>query len=80
MKFIYLFPKTFIAEKVTTFYGMFSGFKSLLSLDLSGIVGNQVLSAENMFASCSSLQSLNLNNFEGIQTTNIDNMFYNSKN
>ena len=62
-------------EQVTDMRGMFSGCRSLTSLDLSNFNTEQVTDMSCMFEDCSSLKSLNLSNFNTRQVTNMHEMF-----
>ena len=62
-------------EQVTDMRGMFSGCRSLTSLDLSNFNTEQVTDMSCMFEDCSSLKSLNLSNFNTSQVTNMHDMF-----
>ena len=62
-------------EQVTDMRFMFSGCRSLTSLDLSNFNTKQVTDMSCMFEDCSSLKSLNLSNFNTSQVTNMHGMF-----
>lgn len=54
---------------------MFSGMRSLTSLDLSNFDTSRVMDMGSMFASSSNLTSLDLSNFDTSKVTNMSNMF-----
>ena len=62
-------------EQVTDMRFMFSGCRSLTSLDLANFNTKQVTDMNEMFRDCSSLKSLNLSNFNTSQVTNMHGMF-----
>ena len=62
-------------EQVTDMRFMFSGCRSLTSLDLSNFNTKQVTDMSCMFEECSSLRSLNLSQFNTEQVTNMRGMF-----
>jgi len=64
-------------EQVTDMRGMFSGCRSLTSLDLSNFNTKQVTDMSCMFEDCSSLKSLNLSNFNTEQVIDMCSMFNN---
>ena len=68
----------FDATKCSQFTRMFVGCKSLISLDLSGLItSNYLKNLANMFENCHSLISLNLSTFDTSEVTNLGHMFYN---
>ncbi len=62
-------------EQVTDMRFMFSGCRSLTSLDLANFNTKQVTDMSCMFEDCSSLKSLNLSQFNTEQVTNMRDMF-----
>ena len=68
----------FDATKCSQFTFMFVGCKSLISLDLSGLItSNYLKNLANMFENCISLISLNLSTFDTSEVKNLGHMFYN---
>ena len=67
-------------EQVTDMRGMFSGCRSLTSLDLSNFNTKQVTDMSCMFEDCSSLTSLDLSNFNAGQRTGTLGMFWGCSN
>ena len=62
-------------EQVTDMRFMFSGCRSLTSLDLANFNTKQVTDMSCMFEDCSSLKSLNLSHFNTEQVTDMNEMF-----
>ncbi|MBQ3919807.1 MAG: BspA family leucine-rich repeat surface protein, partial [Oscillospiraceae bacterium] len=62
-------------SSVTSMMAMFSGCRSLTSLDVNGFDTSSVTSMGAMFESCSSLTSLDLNGFDTSSVTDMGNMF-----
>ena len=68
----------FDATKCSQFACMFVGCKSLISLDLSGLITSNFLkNLANMFENCHSLISLNLSTFDTSEVIVLGNMFHN---
>ena len=63
-------------SNVANMYGMFDGFSSLTSVDLSSFNTSNVIAMSNMFHGCSSLTSLDLSNFNTSKVTDMRYMFY----
>ena len=73
--------KDWDVTKVTTFSSMFSGAKSLTTLDLTNWGVNRTASTvdmSSMFNGTTALTNLTLTNFKTTNVTNMSNMFYNS--
>ena len=54
---------------------LFSGFKDVVSIDLSVANSSNITNMEKMFNDCSNLTNLNLTNFDTRQCTNMSGMF-----
>ena len=67
-------------SKVTNMSGMFSGCRSLTSLDLSNFNTSNVTYMSGMFNGCSGLTSLDLSNFNTSNVTYMSYMFYGCSN
>lgn len=65
----------FKTSQITDMAGMFSGCKSLRSLDLSSWDTRNVKGTDRMFQYCLSLEALNLKGFDTSQVTDMDFMF-----
>ena len=62
-------------SNVTSMYGMFDGFSSLTSVDLSSLNTSNVTNMQYMFYNCSSLTTLDLSNFNTSKVTSMSSMF-----
>ncbi len=62
-------------DKVTSMSAMFSGCRSLTTLDLSGFNTEKVTNMNSMFLNCSNLTTLDLSGFNTEKVTNMNSMF-----
>ena len=69
------FGPHFKAENVTSMYSMFSGCRSLESLDLSSFNTSSVSDMQEMFHDCSSLKELDLSSFNTSSLNCVKSMF-----
>ena len=64
---------------ITSGNSLFSGYTSLISLDLSNFDTSNVTDMENMFYGCTSLTSLDVSSFDTSKVKNMKLMFYQCK-
>lgn len=69
------FPAVLNTPKVTDFFGMFSGCRSLEGLDASGFDTSAAKSLGSMFSGCTKLASLDVSNFDTSAATSLSSMF-----
>lgn len=69
------FPAVLNTPKVTDFFGMFSGCRSLEGLDASGFDTSAAKLLGSMFSGCTKLASLDVSNFDTSAATSLSSMF-----
>ena len=69
------FPTVLDTPRVTNFFGMFSGCRSLEGLDASGFDTSAAKSLGSMFSGCAKLASLDVSNFDTSAATSLSSMF-----